>query len=90
MAENSLVQLLTSQAVLSVSSQKEVRRVLKRQKAELAAVLGSDTEFLLTQLEPGRLEILLSNLARHCRDPALLVPCLHHLCSAQLLPHITR
>ena len=62
MSSSQLVQALATRLIVDMSSTKGRNKILKSNNAELVKVSECDTTFLLSQLEPTRLEKLLLNL----------------------------
>ena len=89
-SSNQLVLSLSSKLLVDVMSSKGVKKILKSNNTELKKILQSDTTFLLTQIDPVKLEVLLINLIMITDNfPILQELSINHICSSSMLPFLT-
>jgi len=89
-SSNQLVQSLSSKLLVDVMSSKGVKKILKSHNSDLKKILQCDTTFLLSQIEPGKLEVLLINLIIITVNfPMLQELSIKHVCSSVMLPFLT-
>jgi len=90
MSSNQLVQTLSTRVLVDVKSAKGLKKILKSNNEDLKKVLECETTFLLSQLEPAKLEVFLLNLIiitenfSHLQDLSV-----SHACSSSMLPLLT-
>jgi len=89
-SSNQLVQALSTRLLVDVSSNKGLKKLLKSHNDDLWKVLQCETTFLLTQVEPSKLELLLTNLVMITdKFSDLQDLAVSHACSSSMLPHLT-
>merc|ERR1719394_1256531 len=84
---NQMIDALSNAVLVEVTAGKNLKKLIKNNMTDLLSVLKCSTEFLLTQFEAPKLEILLINLLRvgsHQGEDQLVSKVIPHLCGEEL------
>ena len=84
-ASDPLVNCLADRLLLGCTDRKAVKKIMKKNMSRLGKVLGATPQFLLSQLERDKVEVLLLNLLRVGEQiPEIQQGVLRHLCSSSM------